>query len=482
MKLSELFYRSGIKMPNDTTDTEITVVTGDSRRIIPGGVFVCLPGTKRNCYSFIDDAKSRGAVAVITQTDVEGSNVTVDDARIAMSELCFNFNGCQNGKMRFVAVTGTNGKTTVVSLLRSICEASGKLYGSIGTLGCYIGHNRINAPSHESTANMTTPDPEELYRVINKMESARCEYVFMEASSHSLAQKKLVPLIFDVGIFTNLSRDHLDFHGDFSEYAKSKQSLKELCKRFVVNADDANCSLFMPGSLTCSMKSRADHYATYIRRNEIKGYTYKYNSCKSAFNIKTLMPGEYSVMNTLEAAATAELLGFCAMDIAAGIYNLRKASGRMEKVGLSLDADISVYIDYAHTPAALLSVLNSASSMTNGRVVVLFGCGGDRDKGKRAEMGKIATENADYSVITSDNSRSEDTDSIIEDIVSGIDGKSNYTVIKDRRSAIEYAIRNSKPNDLIILAGKGHEKYEIDNFGRHEFDEAEIVRKAWLDK
>ncbi len=483
MKLFDLLYTSGMQIPEARENVEICGVTSDSRRVRQGYLFVCLPGLHLDSTEFIGRAYENGAVAVMTEKALGGAEIVVNDTLDAMSRLCRTFYGGKSEKLRLVAVTGTNGKTTVVSLLRSICEAAGKRCGTIGTLGIYSGGKRLFLNNHESSANMTTPDPEELYQALSQMADDDCEFVFMEASSHALARKKLDALNFEVGIFTNLSRDHLDFHGNFYEYAAAKSRLYGLCKHFVANADDPNVGLIAPMGIGCSVKGRSDVYAENVRCLNEKGCSYRLTADNAVFTVSSPMAGEFTVMNTLEAAAAALQLGFTSRDITAGISRMPSVAGRMERVSLSVNAPISVYIDYAHTPDALEKILISARELAGfGRVVVLFGCGGDRDTGKRPEMGAVATRYADHTIITSDNSRSEDPEAIISDILAGADKGKSYTVIVDRSEAIDYAIKKSRPGDVIILAGKGHEKYEIDKNGRRDFDEAACVRKAWLER
>ncbi len=481
MKLCELLTMSGIQIPELKEDPDILGVTCDSRRVRAGYLFVCLPGLHRDSTEFIGRAYENGAVAVITEKDLGGAEIVIDDTLGAMPRLCRAFYGGNCDKLRLVAVTGTNGKTTVVTLLRSIAQAAGRRCGTLGTLGIYSGSKRLHLGGRDPDANMTTPDPEELYSALSRMAEDGCEFVFLEASSHALARKKLDALEFEVGVFTNLSRDHLDFHGDMYEYAAAKSRLYGLCKSFVANADDPNVGLIAPRGIGCSVGSRSDVYAENVRILNENGCSYRLVSDVTSFAVSSPMPGEFTVMNTLLASAAALTLGFSPRDITSGIAAVRSVPGRMERVSLSLKAPISVYIDYAHTPDALEKVLISARSLAgHGRVVVLFGCGGDRDRGKRSEMGNIATRYADFTVITSDNCRSEDPETIISDILVGVDPKKNYTVIVDRMDAINYVIKESRVGDVIILAGKGHEKYEIDKNGRRDFDEAACVRKAWL--
>ncbi len=483
MKLFELCSRAGLECPAGRGDTEILGVTCHSGRVKNGWMFVCIDGTKHKGSEFLEKAYENGAVAVVSEKSLGGDEILCSDVLLAMSRLCRVMYGGDCSRLRLVAVTGTNGKTTIVNLLRSICESSGKKCGTIGTLGIYSGARRLVLSPPDINANMTTPDPEELYPALSQMAADGCEFVFVEASSHALSRKKLDALEFEVGVFTNLSRDHLDFHVDIIDYAAAKARLFGLCKNFIVNADDPNVGLIAPVAIGCSVKGRSDIYADNVRIDGMSGCSYRLNYENQSFLLRSAISGEFTVINTLIAAAVALTLGFTQQDICSGVAAMRSLPGRMEAVSLSLNAPISVYIDYAHTPDALEKLLASARAMAGeSRVVLLFGCGGDRDRGKRAEMGSVATRYANHTIITSDNSRNEDPEAIIEEILVGVDKSKNYTVIVDRGDAIEYAIKHSRAGDVIILAGKGHEKYEIDKNGRHEFDEAARVRKAWLER
>lgn len=482
MKLSVLCRAIGIDCPWDVKELEITQITCNSKRVRPGGLFVCLDGTKRNGEEFANEAISLGAAAVLYGKGSE-KHLHCEDTLLAMSLLCREFYGAGIERLKLIAVTGTNGKTTLVSLLESIFTAAGKKCGRIGTLGCFSSERRLEVSPFDPNANMTTPDPEELYPTLSQMSSDQDEFVFIEASSHALARKKLDALRFECGIFTNLSRDHLDYHKTIEEYCKAKARLAPLCDRFILNADSPFYrSILESGGITCSQKGKADFKASEVSLDK-DGCTYFLESESASFGVTSRLSGSYTVMNTLEAAACALTLGIPPKHVARGIASLNSVSGRMERVTLPESADINVYIDYAHTPDALKQLLISARGISNGgRIVLLFGCGGERDAGKRSEMGSIASKYADLVIVTSDNSRSEDPAKIIDDILLGIDADRTCKVIGDRKEAIRYAIKEALANDVILLAGKGHEKYEIDRNGRHFFDEAEIVRTAWLEK
>ncbi len=469
MKLCELCLAADIYCPDTKGNIEITQVTCDSRRVVGGGLYVCLCGNHENGEKYCEEAIKNGASEII-HTSSEYGELYSDDTRLALSRLCRKMYGEGIEKLKLVAVTGTNGKTTVTELLKNIFTEAGYKCGTVGTLGIRTPNGRVG------NGNMTTPDPEELYKALSDMARQGCEYVFIEASSHALALKKLDALEFELGIFTNLTRDHLDFHLTEKEYFEAKRRLVGLSKRIITNADTKHGRDFCEGALTCSQNSDADFTATNVKYG-IDGVSYTLNQ---SIDIECRIPGRFTVMNSLEAAAAALTLGIAPTHIQKALLNSTSVPGRLERVILPDDADISVFIDYAHTPDALENLLLSVRDFAKGRrVVLVFGCGGDRDRGKRKLMGAVATKYADFTVVTSDNSRSEEPRDIIREILKGIDKEKRYTVIEDRLDAIRYVMEDSRSGDVIILAGKGHEKYEIDKNGKHVFDEAEAVKNAW---
>ena len=471
MKLKELCLSADIYCPDTKGNIEITQVTCDSRRVTSGGLFVCLSGKRNDGEKYCEEAIKNGAAAII-HTSAEYGELYSDDNRLALSRLCRKMYGEGIEKLKLVAVTGTNGKTTVTELLRNIFTEAGHRCATVGTLG-------IRTPSGMlENVNMTTPDPEELYKALAEIAKQGCEYVFIEASSHALALKKLDALRFELGIFTNLTRDHLDFHLTEKEYFEAKRRLVGLSKRIITNTDTKHGREFCENALTCSQNTEADFTATNVKYG-IDGVSYTLNQ---SIDIKCHIPGRFTVMNSLEAAAAALTLGVTPTHIQKALLASTAVPGRLERVELPESADVSVFIDYAHTPDALENLLLSVRDLAKGRrIVLVFGCGGDRDRGKRKLMGAVATKYADFTVVTSDNPRSEEPRDIIREILKGIDKEKRYAVIEKRLDAIRYVIEESRSGDVIILAGKGHEKYEIDKNGRHDFDEAEAVRKAWTE-
>ena len=476
MELWELCRAADINCPEEKKNIFISGVTCDSRRVQKDFLYVSLKGTREDGEKYCHEAIKRGATEIVHFEKGYGALYS-DDTRLALSRLCKKMygNGCD--KLKLVAVTGTNGKTTVVELLYNIFSEAGYVCGTVGTLGIKTRYGKL-----DFGGTMTTPDPEELYKALSELEHLGCEYVFVEASSHALELRKLDALKFEVGIFTNLTRDHLDFHLTEKSYFEAKKRLVSLCKKVISNADAKYGKEFCSHALLCSEKEKADFRATDIKC-ETDGISYRLLTENAETDIVCKIPGNFTIMNTLEAAAAAYTLGVPFEKIRKGIERTASVDGRIERVMLPKDADVTVFIDYAHTPDALEKLLLSVRDFAKGRrIVLVFGCGGERDSGKRKLMGAVATKYADFTVITSDNPRNEDPDGIIKEILKGVDKEKRYTVIKNRRSAIEYAIKESKSGDIIILAGKGHEKYEIDANGKHPFDEAGTVRKAWSEK
>ncbi|MBE6661872.1 MAG: UDP-N-acetylmuramoyl-L-alanyl-D-glutamate--2,6-diaminopimelate ligase [Ruminococcaceae bacterium] len=486
MRLSELCV--GLDIPRGFENTEIGGVKTDSRRVEKGDLFICIRGLHADGHSFAEDAVKRGAAAILVCEDYEGTpNVLLlrtKDTRSAAARIYNAWYGDPASKLHVIAVTGTNGKTSVTFMLRAIFEAALYRCGLIGTVSCYSAGRRMEIRSENPLANMTTPDPEELYRILAEMVKDGVEYVFMEVTSHALALGKPDAIHFDAAVFTNLTPEHLDFHGDMATYFETKKRLFDLCDRAVLNIDDAYGArladeLQLP-FVTCSAKGKnADYVATQICNHGVDGNEYRVVSADKRFTVRTQIPGTFSVINSLEAAACASMLGIPPGVIMTALGALAGIDGRMERVRLGVLVEYSVFIDYAHTPDALENLLMTARSLCRDgeRVVLLFGCGGDRDKSKRRVMGEIAARLADFVILTSDNSRSEEPMEIIREIQEGLVG-SDYVIVPERRRAIEFAIREAHDGDVILLAGKGHEEYEIDRLGKRFFSEKQIAVEA----
>lgn len=501
MKLIELFRDISIEYKFCENETEILGISSNSRETKPGDLFVCVEGLHTDGHRFAREAVERGAVAVLCETgrakEVKAMLpdgiicLETENTRRALSFLWYRFCGCPSRGMQIIGVTGTNGKTSVTFMLKAILDSAGIKTGLIGTVKCLCGDKIIDLRSSDRRANMTTPDPGELYRILAQMHSDGVEIVIMEVTSHALALSKLAPLYFDLGIFTNLTPDHLDFHGSMEEYFNAKKKLFCSCGAAVINCSDrygTSMADFAEGNcrrvVRCGEGRDLDYSAEHVNARGVDGVEYILSSVCSMFKVTSPIPGTFTVSNTLMAASAALEMGISPSNIRIALASMRGIDGRLQRVKICHGADFSVFIDYAHTPDALENLLRTAKNarVKGQRIVLLFGCGGDRDKSKRPVMGRIASSMADLVIVTSDNSRSEHTEDITAQILSGIDWSAcSCVVIPDRKEAIEYAISNALSGDIILLAGKGHEKYEINEKGVFPFDE-EALAKEFAEK
>ncbi len=450
-----------------TEDREVENITDNSEKCVPGSIFVCHEGAEK----YLSSAMEKGAVLVIAKKKLCENCVTVEDTRKAYSLLCAEFFSHSYKNLRLIGVTGTNGKTTVSSMLYHILSCSGKKCALIGTAG-YLRCDE------ENSATLTTPDPFLMHRMFYEMTKCNTEFCIMEASSQGLFQERLYPLSFEVGVFTNLTPDHLDYHGDMENYRKAKEILFKSSNKSVINADDKNADSFIEASegkvITYSLKKdEADFTAKYIRFFE--GVTdYVIVARELIHRVRLQTPGNYNIYNSMAAIITAMECGISLEESANALKNFYGVKGRFEI--LPIHKDYKVIIDYAHTPDSLKQVLLSLSSFPKNRIITLFGCGGNRDKSKRGEMGRIAAFYSDMVILTSDNPRDENPSDIIDDIIEGIGiTKTPVYIIENRRKAIEYALKKAQKNDIILLAGKGHETYQITSEGKMPFDERKIV-------
>lgn len=488
MNLYTLCREAEIAVPQDVSDVEINGICTDSRTVKNGDMFICIRGMTVDGHAYMEEAIARGASVIVAEDlrplPKDTPILCVEDTRHAAAMLYDAWYGHPSHKLKLIAVTGTNGKTSVTYMLLRIFEAAMCRCGVIGTVHSYSAGRMLDIRSDNPLANMTTPDPEELYRILSVMARDGVEYVFMEATSHAIALRKLDALTFDAAIFTNLTPEHLDFHENMENYFSTKARLFSMCKRAIINVDDAYGKRLAEEidcpALTCSAREEtADFLAEQIRDLGADGNEYDLVSRNLRVTLRTPIPGRFTVMNTLEAAACASSFGVAPSAIMAALGSLSGVDGRMERIKLGALCDFSVFIDYAHTPDALYNLLITARGFrrTGQRIVLVFGCGGDRDKAKRPIMGKLASELSDYCIITSDNSRNEDPLQIIEEIRGGMSATA-YAVIPDRAEAIDHAIRTALRGDIILLAGKGHEEYEIDCRGKRPFSERAIAMAA----
>lgn len=452
-------------------DTEIADIVYDSRKVQPGDLFCCITGTFSDGHEYAPMAKQLGAAALVVERelDIDIPQLIVPNTRIAMAEMAAAYYGYPSREMKMVGVTGTNGKTSTTYMIKSIAEEAGVKVGLIGTIHNLIGDRILET-------ERTTPASVDLQKILRDMKNEGVELVVMEVSSHALDQARVHGVDFDIGIFTNLTQDHLDYHKTFENYLAAKKKLFLHSKRAVVNADDPHFDAITEGLTipitTFGIREKADFSASDIEITTA-GAQFMMKTPSGDIRMKISIPGLFSVFNAMGAFAAATLLGFDADAIREGLSKLT-VSGRLEP--LPTDGDYSVLLDYAHTPDALENALRTVRGFAKGRVVTLFGCGGNRDKAKRPIMGEIAGRYSDFLVVTSDNPRDEEPMEIINNVLDGVNKSGcQHVVIEDRRAAIKYALEHARPKDVIVLAGKGHENYQEICGGKRHFDEKEIV-------
>ena len=472
MKLNELL--AGIDILESTADPalEITGVSYDSRRTRPGDLFVAITGYETDGHRFIPMALEKGAACVLCQRKPEGKApcVLVSDSRAALARLGRNWFGDPAASMTMVGVTGTNGKTTSTYLLKDILEKClGAKVGLIGTNQNMIGDRVLHT-------ERTTPESFELQSLFRAMADGGCTHVVMEVSSHALCLQRAAGIRFAAGLFTNLSQDHLDFHKTMENYCDAKALLFRQCERGVYNADDPWAER-VTGDAPCPLLSFGEKSGDLTARNirlSVDGVSFDAVCREETVPVRVGIPGGFTVYNALGVLATAKVLGIPLRDSARVLAESGGVKGRVEVVPVPWD--YTVLIDYAVTPDAIENVLATVRGFAKGRVVILFGCGGDRDRTKRPRMGRIAAQMADFVVVTSDNPRTEDPDFIISEILPGLEGTSTpYVVEPDRVKAIRYALDHARTDDVIILAGKGHETYQIVGHEKRRLDEREVV-------
>ncbi len=475
MKLYDLLNGTGITTDIVKEDTEITSITCDSRRVEPGCLFVCIVGTAVDGHRFAADAQAAGAAAVLVQRDMGlHTQLMAENTRMAWAQICANWFGHPAARLKMVGVTGTNGKTTTTTLIKSMLEHEGHKVGLIGTIHNLIG-DRVLPAQH------TTPDPYDLQSMLALMVVEGCEYCVMEVSSHALDQRRVAGCEYEIGVFTNLTQDHLDYHGTMENYMLAKKELFSMCRTGIANLDDSWAEA-MTADVPCEMLtySAKDDRADYVARNirhRADGVDFELVGVGQIGRVNMQIPGQFSVYNGLCAATVCLALGLPFDRVVAALSAATGVKGRAEVVPTG--RDFTVVIDYAHTPDGIENICRTLKECCTGRLVTLFGCGGDRDKTKRPLMGAMAASLSDYLVVTSDNPRTEDPAAIIEDILEGLkDSDTPYTVVENRVEAIRWAIDNAQPGDTILLAGKGHETYQILGTGTIHLDEREVVAEA----
>ena len=480
MKLNQLLEGVKVLKTNVKIDMDITSVVYDSRKAVPGCMFVAISGFADDGNRYIPAAVEKGAAVVVTAKEPEDAvpYVLVDSDRLALALIGANFYGHPGKSMKLIGITGTNGKTSSTLLLKHILEqVQGAKVGLMGTMENMIGN--VSIPTER-----TTPESLDLQALLAKMRDAGCTHAMMEVSSHAIALDRVAGLHYDVAAFTNLTEDHLDFHKTMEAYCDAKAELFRRSGKAVVNKDDAWVSRICHGAtcelITASVKENADLYAENLELlSDGIAFTAVYGEERAT--VKLPIPGKFTVYNALTALGCAVLLGISVTDAANALACAKGVKGRVEVVPTP-GKDYTVLIDYAHTPDGLENVLSSVKGFCKGRLIAVFGCGGDRDPVKRPIMGRIGVEIADYAIITSDNPRTEKPMKIIEDILKGVDlAKNTYTVIENRPKAIQHAMDIAKKNDIIVLAGKGHETYQEICGVKHHLDEREVVA-AYLEE
>ncbi|WP_265443541.1 UDP-N-acetylmuramoyl-L-alanyl-D-glutamate--2,6-diaminopimelate ligase [Acetivibrio straminisolvens] len=474
MKLKDLVKGLNVVEVEGDMDIEIMDIAYDSRKAKAGSLFVCIEGFKVDGHKFIPQAIENGTRAFLVQKDVDvpedASVVRVEDTRYALASVADVFFGHPSSRFNLVGITGTKGKTTTTYMIKSILEAFGQKVGLIGTISNMIGHEVL-------PTDRTTPESYDLQELFSEMVQKNVNSVVMEVSSHALELHRVSCSEYDIGVFTNLSRDHLDFHKTFDNYLNAKIKLFSMCKKGLINidnefgpkvVDNAKCEVY-----TMGIDNKADLRAMDIVHHS-DSVDFTVVSPWFTGDVKVNIPGKFSVYNALAAIGSCALMGVPFEYIKKGLEKVT-VPGRAEV--LDIKKDYTVMIDYAHSPDSLENILTTVKAYAPGRVVCVFGCGGDRDRTKRPVMGRISGQIADFTVITSDNPRTEDPEAIIRDIEEGIKKTGGlYTTITDRREAIKYALMNAKPKDIILLAGKGHETYIILKDKTIHFDEREVVR------
>ena len=478
MKLSTLVHHLESGRTYNFSDVEITGITNDSRKVRPGYIFVAIKGHKADGHNFIKKSLENGAQAVVSEErfclDQKIPQIIVCNTRKALSYLSCCFYNNPSQKINVVGITGTNGKTTTAFLTKSIIEKAGYETGLIGTINYHIGKKII--PAQE-----TTPESVELQRLIAEMVAAKMKFAVMEVSSHSTVQHRIEDINFKTAVFTNISAEHMDYHKTITNYLDAKIGLFKNLTRdsfAILNADDEFSKYFADKTsakiLWYGIKNNADIKAE-ICRESTSNTMIKLNYSGTETDIKIPFMGLHNVYNTLASVASTISLGFELEVIKAGIETAPVIPGRLEAVPCK--RGFRVVVDYAHTPHALETVLYALKNQVKGRILLVFGCGGDRDKEKRPMMGKVADENSDIFWITNDNPRSEDPISIIEDIKAGIKPGRTFYNQTNRKKAIEEALAEAKSGDLVLIAGKGHERYQIIKDTRIPFDDREVVKE-----
>ena len=479
MKLTDVINGLNILNITGNSEIDITNIQYDSRKVTQGTLFICVKGFNVDGHEFIQKAIEQGAKAFLVQEDIQIEGYTfvkVEDTRKSMAKVATNFYENPSSKMDVIGVTGTNGKTSITTFLSEILSSENKKVGLVGTIKIFDGEKEVES-------NSTTPESIDLQRYFSDMVNNNCDYCAMEVSSHSLVLNRVEDTQFKIGLFTNLTPDHLDFHKDLEDYREAKEKLfYKTTVANIINIDDnggakiyENIKNLKTPAYTYGIDNEADFRASNIKI-DARGVSYTLKTPTYEEEIFVPVPGKFTVYNTLAVIAACYMLNISKDVIIDGLKNTGGVAGRFETI--TNDKGISVIVDYAHTPDALENILNTAKEFAKGNIITVFGCGGDRDTTKRPLMGNIAQKLSDIAIVTSDNPRTEEPKAIIEDILKGLDtNKENYKVVIDRKEAIERAIEMAKKDDIVIIAGKGHENYQIIGKVKHHFDDKEIAQE-----
>lgn len=483
MKLQTLLTSIPAYRTSQDLSGEITNIEQDSRKVVSGTLFICIDGEIVDGHQFAKQAEANGAAAILAEKEIDVSIpvVYVKDSKRAMAILADRFYGSPSQKMKMIGVTGTNGKTTVTHLVEQIVRDAGSETGLIGTMYRKIGREILETKN-------TTPDSLTLQRTYHEMLAAGVQTVAMEVSSHALVQGRTYGTDFDIAVFTNLSQDHLDYHKTMEEYAYAKSLLfaqlgnsydSEKPKYAIINQDDPVSQRMKTATaapvITYGIDKPADFGATDVMVTS-SGTTFKLHTPDGDFDVRIKMIGKFSIYNCLAALATSYALEIPIQQAITSLEKVQGVAGRFEIVDAG--QDFTVIVDYAHTPDGLLKVLETIEEFKRSRVFAIVGCGGDRDKGKRPQMAKIAIDYATDPVFTSDNPRSEDPEAIIQDMLAGLPANAVYQVRTDRKEAITYAVNEAQAGDVILIAGKGHETYQIIGDQVLDFDDRAVAREA----
>jgi UDP-N-acetylmuramoyl-L-alanyl-D-glutamate--2,6-diaminopimelate ligase len=477
IKLENLITELKVNNIDGNLTTDVAGIAYDSRKVEAGYVFVAITGFETDGHQYIDEAIANGANVILAEQEIEQQEVTViqvDDTRAALAQISAKFYDYPADELTVIGVTGTNGKTTTTYLIEGILSSLGLKTGLVGTIKNKVGSN-------EESSSRTTPESLDLQRMFAEMLADGVTHVVMEVSSHALALDRVLGIDFDRKVFTNLSRDHLGFHESFEQYLNAKLKLfKSNDKPSIINVDDSRADKMadeISGTiLTYGIEREADFSGSEIEINA-KGVQYNLLNNDTSLEIDLQLTGKFNVYNSLAAISTVVSMGYDLAEVKEQIEEISGVPGRFETINAG--QDYGVIVDYAHTPDGMKNVLETAAAMDKNRLIVLFGCGGDRDRSKRPAMASLAEKYADYTIVSNDNPRSENQSKIFSEIKVGFSEEFKaYEIIADRKKAIEYAIKMAKKNDLVLLLGRGHEKYQILNNKKIKLDDRQVAYQA----